>query len=243
MIATTARGGGAPEASSAIAWARSSGLTDYAAAVAAMDARVADIAAGRASELVWLVEHPPLYTAGSRAKPADIQNPMSLPVIWSNRGGEVTYHGPGQRVVYVMLDVQRRFGGDMAAFIAALEDWIIGALAAFEVPGYRIAGRTGVWVTVGEPPSSAEAGKIAAIGLRVRRGISLHGIALNVAPDLSHFAGIVPCGITDAPVTSLAARAAAAGRPQPSMKDVDIFLEAAFRQIFLSPIRLSAPPL
>jgi lipoyl(octanoyl) transferase len=223
----------------AVAWTVTAGLTGYDDALAFMEARAAAIAAGLAPELIWLVEHPSLYTAGTSANPNDILNPANLPVHWTGRGGQVTYHGPGQRVVYVMLDVQRRFGGDMGAFIRTLEDWIIATLAAFDVAGSRVSGRTGVWVEQPAPRETGarQAAKIAAIGLRVRRGISFHGIALNVSPDLVHFAGIVPCGITDAPVTSIAAT----GRDI-VMKDVDIALEESFRRLFSAPVEPESAP-
>lgn len=208
----------------------SPGIATYEDALAIMEGRVQEIRAGRAPEAVWLLEHSPLYTAGTSARPDDIRNPLGLPVHWTGRGGKVTYHGPGQRIVYVMLDVQSRFGGDMGAFISALEGWIIAALASFGIAGQHVPGRTGVWV--GRPewhgdPQPALMEKIAAIGLRVRRGISFHGLAINVAPDLAAYRGIVPCGITDAGVTSLRAL----GSPA-TMKDVDIVLEATFAGFF-----------
>lgn len=174
-------------------WIVAPGLTDYAAAVAAMEARVAAIREGTAAERLWLVEHPPLYTAGTSAQSADLLDPARFPVISTGRGGRHTYHGPGQRVVYVMLDLDAR-GRDLRAFVAALEAWIIAALASLDVEARAVAGRTGVWV--GDA-------KIAAIGVRVRRWVSFHGIALNIAPNLAHFDGIRPCGL-DSAVTSLA---------------------------------------
>jgi lipoyl(octanoyl) transferase len=193
-------------------WRVAPGLTDYATAVAAMEARAAAIRAGTAGELIWLVEHPPLYTAGTSSNAADLLRPDDFPVIPTGRGGKHTYHGPGQRVVYVMLDLDRR-GRDIRNYVAALEGWIIAALAVFGVAGRAIDGKVGVWV---ETPAGAA--KIAAIGVRVRRWVSFHGLAINVAPDLSHFAGIVPCGLAE-PVTSLAALGNAA-----TMAEVDSVL-------------------
>ena len=179
-------------------WRVEPGLTDYLQAVAAMEARVAAIQAGTASEQLWLVEHPPLYTAGTSATPMDLLRPDDFPVYATGRGGKHTYHGPGQRVVYVMLDLDAR-GRDIRRFVAALEAWVIAALAQHGIAGRIIAGKVGVWVD-----TPAGAAKIAAIGVRVRRWVSYHGLAINVAPDLSHFGGIVPCGLTE-PVTSMAA--------------------------------------
>ena len=159
--------------------------------------RAAAIRQGEASELIWLVEHPPLYTAGTSADPVELLD-ARLPVFAAGRGGRYTYHGPGQRVVYVMLDLDRR-GRDVRRFVAALEDWIIATLARVGVPSYRIAGRVGVWTG-----PTADAAKIAAIGVRIRRWVTLHGAAINVVPDLRDFAGIIPCGIDDARVTSTA---------------------------------------
>ena len=180
-------------------WAVSTGPVDYEVSVAAMEARAAAIAEGRAGELVWLLEHPPLYTAGVSARTEDLLDPGRFPVFESGRGGQFTYHGPGQRVVYVMLDLGRR-KKDLRAFVASLEGWIIAALAEFGVTAGVREGRIGVWVV---KPDGSEA-KIAAIGIRVRKWISFHGISLNVAPNLQHFEGIVPCGIRDFGVTSLA---------------------------------------
>lgn len=179
-------------------WRVEPGLLDYPEAVAAMEARVAAIRAGTARELIWLVEHPPLYTAGTSADAADLLAPDRFPVFAAGRGGRYTYHGPGQRVAYVMLDLDRR-GRDIRRFIAALEGWIIAALADHGVTGRIIDGKVGVWVD-----KPAGAAKIAAIGVRVRRWVSYHGLAINVAPDLAHFDGIVPCGLAE-PVTSLKA--------------------------------------
>lgn len=182
-----------------------SGLAPYAETLAAMEARVAQIAAGTADEAIWLLEHPPLYTAGTSTNPADLTDPTRFPVHIAGRGGQYTYHGPGQRVVYVMLDLNTR-GRDVRRFVCALEDWIIATLAAFNVRGERRTGRVGVWVvrpdriSVGGAPAED---KIAAIGVKLRRWVSFHGISINVEPDLSHFSGIVPCGIKDHGVTSL----------------------------------------
>lgn len=219
---------------SAAGWATSSGLIDYPAAVAFMERRAAEIREGRASELVWLLEHPPLYTAGTSAVSADLKSPSRFPVFATGRGGQYTYHGPGQRVAYVMLDVQRRFGTDVRAFVRALELWIIGALALAGVRGEVRHGRVGVWV-VNEKAGDVEQ-KIAAIGIRVRRGVSFHGISLNVAPDLSHYEGIVPCGISEYGVTSLAGLA----KPIP-VKDVDMFLRQSFERVFGPAIDTGAP--
>ena len=175
-------------------WVVAPGLTPYAEAVSAMEARVAAIRAAEATERVWLVEHPPLYTSGTSADPADLFDTARFPVIATGRGGKHTYHGPGQRVAYVMLDLDTR-GRDVRAYVAALEAWVIAALASMDVSAQTVAGRTGVWV---------DGRKIAAIGVRVRRWVTFHGVALNVAPDLGHYAGIRPCGL-DAEVTSLAA--------------------------------------
>lgn len=179
-------------------WRSEPGLLDYPAAVAAMETRVAAIRAGAAAELIWLVEHPPLYTAGTSAVAAELLTPGRFPVFATGRGGRHTYHGPGQRTVYVMLDVGAR-GRDVRGFVAALEGWIIAALGDFGVAGRTIAGKVGVWVDGDAGPA-----KIAAVGVRLRRWVSFHGLAINVAPTLEHFSGIVPCGLTE-PVTSLAA--------------------------------------
>jgi lipoyl(octanoyl) transferase len=208
----------------------SSGLVDYPAAVAAMEARAAAIAEGRAGELVWLLEHPPLYTAGTSAKPQDLIEPDRFPVFNAGRGGEYTYHGPGQRVAYAMLDLKRR-KEDVRAFVAALEDWIIAALARFNVRGERREDRVGVWVVRPDRPPLPNGrpaeDKIAAIGIRLRRWVSFHGIAVNVEPDLSHFGGIVPCGVSGYGVTSLVDL----GLPV-TMGDFDVALKAAFEEVF-----------
>jgi len=205
-----------------IEWRIAERPVPYPEAVAAMERRVADIRAGRAPELVWLLEHPPLYTAGASAKPDELLDSARLPVFPSGRGGRYTYHGPGQRVAYVMLDLSRR-GRDVRAFVGGLEDWIVDTLAALGVKGERRAGRVGVWVDRG---GGIEA-KIAAIGVRVRHWVSYHGISLNVDPNLSHYAGIVPCGIAEHGVTSLAAL----GRGT-TMAQVDAQLRASFFKIF-----------
>lgn len=204
-----------------VAWEVTSGLTPYEAALARMDAEVERIAAGAAPERVWLVEHPPLYTAGTSAKASDLVDPDRFPVFKAARGGQYTYHGPGQRVAYVMLDLKRR-GADVRAFVTALEAWLIGALAEFEVIGERREDRVGVWVR-----HDGREDKIAAIGIRLRRWVSFHGISLNVDPDLSHFSGIVPCGVSEHGVTSLAALGVKA-----TMGDADRALENSFKRVF-----------
>jgi lipoyl(octanoyl) transferase len=187
-------------------WRVTDAPVPYPAAVAAMETRVAAILEGRAPELVWLLEHPPLYTAGTSAKPADLLDPDRFPVFPSRRGGEYTYHGPGQRVAYAMLDLNRR-GRDVRAHVHRLEDWVIRTLAEFNVAGERRPGRVGVWVARPDrpplPDGSPAEDKIAAIGVRIRRWVAFHGIAITVEPDLGHFSGIVPCGITGYGVTSL----------------------------------------
>lgn len=180
-----------------IEWRVATGLVDYADALAAMTARAAAVRERTASELVWLVEHPPLFTAGTSADPAELSNPMGLPVHTAGRGGRYTYHGPGQRVIYLMLDLDRR-GRDIRAFVAALEGWMIAALAELGVAARREPGRIGLWTG-----TNADEAKIGAIGVRVKRWVTLHGASINVAPRLDDFAGIVPCGIADYGVTSL----------------------------------------
>lgn len=187
-------------------WRISDGLTPYPEALVWMEARVAAILAGEAPECVWLLEHPPIYTAGTSARRADLIDPGRFPVYEARRGGEYTYHGPGQRVAYVMLDLNRR-GRDVRRFVAALEAWVIGTLDAFQVQGVRREGRVGVWVVRPEKPlgpgGSPAEDKIAAIGVRLRRWVSFHGVSINVDPDLTHYTGIVPCGIAAHGVTSL----------------------------------------
>jgi lipoyl(octanoyl) transferase len=218
----------------AIDWAVSPGLVGYETALQTMQERVQLIAEGRARELIWLLEHPPLYSAGTSAKAGDLLDPHRFPVHWTGRGGELTYHGPGQRVVYVMLDLKRRFGGDIRAFVGLLEQWVIRTLADFGIKGETRPGRVGVWVQKrGE--GGAEA-KIAAIGVRVRRGISFHGLSLNVAPELAHYDGIVACGLSGFGVTSLAELGTAA-----HMKDVDISLRRAFEALVRPVAPGSAP--
>ena len=184
-------------------WRVEPGLTSYPHAVETMEARAARVRAGDADELIWLVEHPPLYTAGTSAGAGELLDAGRFPVFASGRGGRYTYHGPGQRVVYVMVDLDRR-GRDLRRFVASLEAWIVAALARFDVAAFAVPGRVGVWVDT--PAGQA---KVAAIGVRVRRWVTFHGLAINVAPDLAHFDGIVPCGLPEFAVTSLAAL----GRP------------------------------
>ena len=187
-------------------WITTDAPVPYERAVAEMDARVDAILAGRANEAIWLLEHPPLYTAGSSADPGDLRDPDRFPVHATRRGGQYTYHGPGQRVVYCMLDVARR-GRDLRLFVETLEGWVIAALAEFGVTGAIRPGRVGVWIPRPEkaplPDGSPREDKIAAIGIRMRRWVSLHGLSINVEPDLGHFDGIVPCGIAGHGVTSL----------------------------------------
>ncbi len=219
-------------------WAISEGLVDYPQAVRAMESRAAAIAAGDAPELVWLLEHPPLYTRGASAQEGDLKDPTRFPVFDSQRGGQFTYHGPGQRVAYVMLDLTRR-GRDVKQFVCSLENWIIGTLAGFNIKGERRAGRVGVWVDRTRPGGQLREDKIAAIGVRLKRWVSYHGISLNVEPDLSHFGGITPCGVSDPGlgVTSLADLGYLV-----SMHEVDIALKAAFEEVFGAVERV-APPL
>lgn len=189
-----------------VEWMRSEGLVPYPEALAVMEARADAIARGEAGEALWLLEHPPLYTAGTSAKAEDLKDPHRFPVFEARRGGRYTYHGPGQRVVYVMLDLDRR-GRDVRRFVCDLEGWVIDALSEFGVKGERRAGRVGIWVTRREkapnPDGTPREDKIAAVGVRLRRWVSFHGLSINVEPDLAHFDGIVPCGIGDHGVTSL----------------------------------------
>jgi lipoyl(octanoyl) transferase len=209
-----------------VEWRISPSPVPYLEAVAAMETRAAAIAAHEASELVWLLEHPPLYTSGTSGKTSDLLDPR-FPLIATGRGGQLTYHGPGQRVAYVMLDLKRR-RPDVRAYVAGLEEWIIRTLAAFNVRGERREDRVGVWVRRPDKGADHE-DKIAAIGVRLRRWVSFHGIAINVEPDLSHFAAIVPCGVADPRfgVTSLVDL----GYPV-TMEDVDIALRQAFEDVF-----------
>jgi lipoyl(octanoyl) transferase len=215
-----AQGGGEVE------WRISPGSVPYLEAVAEMEARAAAIADGKATDLVWLVEHPPLYTSGTSGKPADLLDPR-FPLFTTGRGGQLTYHGPGQRVAYVMLDLKRR-RPDVRAYVAGLEEWIIRTLEAFNVRGERREDRVGVWVKRPGKGAGYE-DKIAAIGVRLRRWVSFHGIAINVEPDLSHFSAIVPCGVADPRygVTSLVDL----GLPV-TMEDVDVALRQAFEEVF-----------
>lgn len=229
-----------------VEWLVSPGLTEYPLALAAMEARADAIAAGEAAEQVWFLEHPPLYTEGTSAKARDLIDPR-FPVFRAGRGGQFTYHGPGQRVAYVMLDLKRR-RPDVRAYVAALEGWLIGALARLDVVGGTREDRVGVWVERPDKPRSIAGemaeDKIAAIGVRIRRWATFHGVALNVAPDLSHFSGIVPCGIAEQHygVTSLADLDLAA-----TMADADAALRASFETVFgptvvvEAPARLDAP--
>jgi lipoyl(octanoyl) transferase len=223
-----------PPDSPPVEWRIGDGLVGYEAAVATMEARAAAVAAGRAGELVWLIEHPPLYTAGTSAKPAELIA-ARFPVHSSGRGGQFTYHGPGQRVAYVMLDLKRR-GPDVRRFVATLEEWIIRTLAGFDVSGERRDDRIGVWVRRPDKGAGRE-DKIAAIGIRIQRWVTLHGISLNVDCDLSHYAGIVPCGVSEPHhgVTSLADL----GRPV-AMAQVDGALRREFERLFGS--TTSRPP-
>jgi lipoyl(octanoyl) transferase len=213
-----------------VEWIVAEVLTGYPEALAFMEARVAAIRDGGARELIWLVEHPPLYTAGTSARAEDLIDADRFPVFDAGRGGEYTYHGPGQRVAYVMLDLKRR-REDVRAFVAALEEWIIGALARFNVRGERREDRVGVWVSRPDRPPLPDGrpaeDKIAAIGIRLRRWVSFHGIAINVEPELSHFDGIVPCGIRGHGVTSLVDL----GLPV-TMADLDLALKASFAEVF-----------
>lgn len=203
-------------------WRISDGLVPYGEALATMEARVADIRAGRAGELVWLLEHPALYTAGTSARAADLLQPMRFPVHAAGRGGQYTYHGPGQRVVYAMLDLRRR-RQDVRRFVFDLEEWTIRALARFTVRAERRAGRVGVWVA----RDGRREDKIAAIGVRIRHWVSFHGLSINLEPDLSHYAGIVPCGIAEHGVTSLVDL----GLPV-TMTDLDMALAETFDEVF-----------
>ncbi|MGD9671223.1 MAG: lipoyl(octanoyl) transferase LipB [Hyphomicrobiaceae bacterium] len=208
-----------------IGWAISDGLVDYQTALAFMTARAEAIANGAANELIWLIEHPPLYTAGTSARPQDLLAPERFPVYTAGRGGQYTYHGPGQRVVYVMLDVRRRFG-DVRAFVCALERIVIDTLAAFNIKGEIREGRVGVWVRRPAKGEDVE-DKISAIGIRLRRWVSFHGLSINVDPELEHFSGIVPCGIAEHGVTSFEDLGQLA-----SMPEVDMALRRSFEKVF-----------
>jgi lipoyl(octanoyl) transferase len=213
----------------ALEWRVLDGLAPYAETLAAMEARVAEIAAGTAPEAVWLLEHPPLYTAGTSAKAEDLVQPDRFEVHVAGRGGQYTYHGPGQRVAYVMLDLNKR-GRDVRKFVCALENWVIKTLAEFNVKGERRQGRVGVWVVRPDrkgPDGQPAEDKIAAIGVKLRKWVSFHGISINVEPDLGHFSGIVPCGISDHGVTSLVDL----GLPV-TMGDLDVALRQQFEVVF-----------
>jgi lipoyl(octanoyl) transferase len=203
-----------------IRWEVASGLTPYEIALARMNAEVAAIG-DAANELIWLVEHPPIYTAGTSAKPADLVDAARFPVFETGRGGQYTYHGPGQRLAYVMLDLKKR-GNDVRAFVAGLEDVIIGTLSAFNITGERREDRVGVWVRHGSRED-----KIAALGIRVRKGVSFHGLSINLNPNLSHFDGIVPCGVTEHGVTSFVDQGM-----ETTMTQLDDALKANFIKIF-----------
>ncbi|KPP85950.1 MAG: lipoyl(octanoyl) transferase [Rhodobacteraceae bacterium HLUCCO07] len=213
-----------------VEWKITDGLTDYEEALRFMEARVAAIASGEAEECIWLLEHPPLYTAGTSARREDLTDPGRFPVFEARRGGQYTYHGPGQRVVYVMIDVGRR-GHDVRFFVGQLEQWVIATLDQFNIRGEIRPGRVGVWVPRPEKPALPDGtpreDKIAAIGIRLRKWISFHGISINVDPDLEHFSGIVPCGITGHGVTSLVDL----GLPV-TMEDLDNALLSTFQQVF-----------
>ena len=213
-----------------VEWKISDGLTDYETAVQTMEQRAIAIEDGTADELIWFLEHPPLYTAGTSAKVDDLLDPDRFPVYPSKRGGQYTYHGPGQRVVYVMLDLNKR-GRDIRAFVKALETWVIETLGQFNVTGHIRDGRVGVWVErpdkAKSPDGSLREDKIAAIGIRLKKWVSYHGISINVEPDLDHFDGIVPCGITQHGVTSLVDLGLPVG-----LDDVDAALKMTFSNIF-----------
>ncbi|HAJ46063.1 MAG TPA: lipoate-protein ligase B [Alphaproteobacteria bacterium] len=213
-----------------VEWRITQGLTEYPGALRWMEARVAQIADGKATECVWLLEHPPIFTAGTSAKAQDLLTPR-FPVYDTGRGGQYTYHGPGQRVAYVMLDL-RRTAGDVRRFVGLLEQWVIATLADFNVQAERRDGRVGLWIPA--RTGSLSENKIAAIGIRVRRWVSYHGISINVSPDLSHFDGIVPCGIRDHGVTSLEALGLTT-----TMADLDVALRRAFEEVFQQPTKLT----
>ena len=212
-----------------VEWITSEGLTDYDDALRWMEQRAEAIRAGTADEAVWLVEHPPLYTAGTSAKPADLLDPDRFPVFDARRGGQYTYHGPGQRVAYTLLDVAAR-GRDVRAFVKQLENWVIATLAEFNLTGHIREGRVGVWIERPDKPhlptGALREDKVAAIGIRLRKWVSFHGLSINVEPDLSHFDGIIPCGITDHGVTSLVDL----GLPV-TMADLDVALQRSFNDM------------
>ena len=215
---------------STVEWRTLPGLADYAQTLRAMEDRVAQIAAGTAPEAVWLLEHPPLYTAGTSARPEDLTAPDRFPVFNAGRGGQYTYHGPGQRVAYAMLDLNRR-GRDVRCFVHQMEHWVITTLDQFGIRGERRVGRVGVWVTRPDKAPNADGSlredKIAAIGIKLRRWVSFHGLSINVEPDLGHFDGIIPCGIRDHGVTSLVDL----GLPV-TLEDVDMALQQSFARVF-----------
>jgi lipoyl(octanoyl) transferase len=214
-----------PDTPATVEWRIAAGLVPYPEALAAMEERVAAIRAGTAPELVWLLEHPPLYTAGTSARVQDLLAPRRFPVFDAGRGGQYTYHGPGQRVAYLMLDLQQR-KPDLRRYVWQLEEWVIRTLALLDVHGERRPDRIGIWVV---KPNGEEA-KIAAIGVRVRRWVTYHGVAINLDPDLGHFGGIVPCGISGFGVTSLADLGLAT-----TMQELDAALIATFEQVFRPP--------
>lgn len=220
-----------------VEWVVSDKLVPYPYALQQMEEHIGKIATGTANERIWLLEHPPIYTAGTSAIKSDLLSPDRFPVYQTGRGGEFTYHGPGQRVIYVMLDLKRR-KEDVRAFIGALEEWIIQTLAKFNIKGERREDRVGVWVVRPDRPATKQnefaEDKIAAIGIRLRKWVSFHGIALNVEPDLEHYSGIVPCGISDHGVTSFVDL----GLPV-SMNDVDVVLRQTFEKIFGSTISIN----
>lgn len=216
-------------------WAKSRQPVDYASAVAFMEDRVAQIRAGTARELVWLLEHPPVITGGTSAKQSDLLQPDRFPVHNTGRGGQYTYHGPGQRVVYVMLDLNQR-GKDVRGFVHKLEDWVIDTLAEFGLAGVQHPDRVGVWVPKDDNFGNPSEAKIAALGIRVRKWVSFHGMAINVEPDLGHFTAIVPCGIKEFGVTSFADL----GLSQ-NMDDLDAALLARFQSLF-GPVEMAEPP-
>ena len=209
-----------------VEWIISSGLVEYPDALKAMDERVDSIQKGNAKELVWLLEHPPLYSAGTSAKPKDLLTPNRFPVFKTGRGGQYTYHGPGQRVAYIMLDLNRR-RRDIRAFVSSLENWIINTLSKFNIRGERRSDRIGIWVRRTDLNNSDREDKIGAIGIRIKRWVTLHGISINVSPDLEHFGGIIPCGIDGYGVTSFED----IGQPL-EVYDLDVELRTEFDQLF-----------